>query len=278
MPDRFHLHLVSDSTGETLNAMVRATVAPFEGVEAMLHTTVLVRTERDLDGAIARLHANPGLVCFTLADRALRGRLERECARLGVASIAALDPLFARLTDFFGRPPGPGVGLQHQMNRAYFERIAALDFAMAHDDGAVGGALGARLRRAEVILTGVSRTSKTPTCIYLANRGVKAANMPLVPGRDPDPAFLEAMAAGVPVVGLTANPARLAQIRSERLETLGDRTPDYADLDRVRAEVTEARLFFDRHEIPVIDVTRRSIEETAAAILAILQRDGEVAT
>lgn len=267
MTERYHLHLVSDSTGETLNAMARAGIAPFDGVQVSLHMSVLVRSEKDLETAIQRLRNHPGLVCFTLADRALRGRLERECARLGVASIAALDPLFARLSDFFGRPPGPGVGLQHQMDRAYFERIAALDFAMAHDDGA----MGSRLRRADVILTGVSRTSKTPTCIYLANRGVKAANMPLVPGREPDPVFLEVIAEGVPVVGLTANPSRLAQIRSERLETLGDQTPDYADLDQVRAEVTEARLFFDRYGIPVIDVTRRSIEETAAAILATLQ-------
>lgn len=267
MSERYNLHLISDSTGETLNAMMRATIAPFEGVDTEIHTAVLVRSERDLEPALERLRAHPGLVCFTLSDRDLRDRLERECAGLGVTSIAALDPLFARLTDFFGRPPGKGVGLQHQMDRAYFERIAALDFAMAHDDGA----LGARLRKADVILTGVSRTSKTPTCIYLANRGVKAANMPLVPGRDPDPAFLEALATGVPVVGLTANPARLVQIRSERLETLGDRAQDYADIDRVRAEVSDARLFFDRHAIPVIDVTRRSIEETAASILAALR-------
>ncbi|MEO0622101.1 MAG: pyruvate, water dikinase regulatory protein [Pseudomonadota bacterium] len=267
MSESHHVHLISDSTGETLNAMARATIAHFNEIKVSLHTTIMVRSSQELENAMAKLRQNPGMVCYTLTDRDLRNRLERECAALSVVSIAPLDPLFARLSDVFGQTPGPGVGLQYQLNSAYFERIAALDFAMAHDDGA----LSTRLKRADVILTGVSRTSKTPTCIYLAHRGVKAANVPLVPGRDPDPAFFEALADGVPAVGLTANPSRLAQIRSERLETLGDRTPDYAELDQVRTEVTEARLFFDRHAIPVIDVTRRSIEETAAAILATLQ-------
>ena len=266
-----HVHLISDSTGETLGAMARACLAPFEDVEVVLHRSVFVRAESDLEEALARLRASPGLVCFTLVDRDFRARLEQECAVLGVPALAALDPLMARLTEVFGQAPRREIGMQHQVDGDYFQRIAALDFAIAHDDGA----LGARLRQADVILTGVSRTSKTPTCIYLAYRGVKAANMPLVPGRAPDPAFFEALDLGVPAIGLTASPARLAQIRSKRLEALGDRAPDYADPDRIREEVSEARLFFDRHGLPVIDVTRRSIEETAAAVLAELTRRRE---
>ena len=273
MSERHDIHLISDSTGETLQAMARACLAPFDGVRVAVHSTFLVRTAEDLEPALERLRAHPGLVCYTLVDRSLRGRIESECAALGMPAVAVLDPLTARLSAFFGRPPRRGVGLQHQLDSAYFDRIAALDFALAHDDGA----LGARLLKADVILTGVSRTSKTPTCVYLAIRGVKAANLPLLPGHPPEPALLAASEAGVPVVGLTASPARLVQIRSERLEALGgsplaDPAPGYADLERVQEEVTEARLLFERHGLPVIDVTRRSIEETAAAILALLGR------
>jgi hypothetical protein len=158
--------------------------------------------------------------------------------------------------------------MQHRITPDYFERITALDYAIANDDGA----LGSRFARADVILAGVSRTSKTPTCIYLAYRGVKAANMPLVPGRTPPEAFFRALDSGIPVIGLVASPARLAQIRGQRLEALGDRPSAYADPDRIRDEVAEARLFFERHRIPVIDITRRSIEETAAAVMAEVGR------
>lgn len=271
-PAEHVIHLVSDSTGETLSAMARACLAPFDGVSADLAVSVFVRTEEDLAAAIARIEARPGPVFHTFADRAFRARIEAACQRLGVSALAPLDPVFARLAELFGRQPRPEIGMQHQLDRGYFERMAAIDFAMAHDDGAIGEPLGQRLRQADVILTGVSRTSKTPTALYLAHRGVKAANMPLVPGRQPDPAFFLALDAGVPAIGLTASPTRLAQIRGERLEALGDRSADYADLDRIRAEVAEARLFFERHALPVIDVTRRSIEETAAAILAELRR------
>lgn len=266
------VHLVSDSTGETLSALARACLAPFDGVPVQLEVSVFVRTEVDLNAVLERLHARPGLVCHTLANRDFRHRLEAACASLDVPAIAPLDAMFARLSDVFGRSPKDGVGMQHQLDSSYFDRIAAIDFAMAHDDGA----LGLRLLQADVILTGVSRTSKTPTSLYLANRGVKAANMPLVPGREPDPAFFRALDSGVPTVGLTASPTRLAQIRSQRLEALGDQTAEYADLDRIRTEVSDARLFFERHRLPVIDVTRRSIEETAAAILMELRRRREV--
>ncbi len=266
------IHLISDSTGETLNAIARACLAPFE-VEVEVQMSVFVRSEQDLERALGRLRAEPGLVCHTFADRQHRSKLEAECAALGVPALAPLDPMFARLTELFGFPPRSGVGLQHQVDRGYFERIAAIDFAMAFDDGA----LGARLHLADVILTGVSRTSKTPTCLYLAHRGVKAANVPLVPGRPPDPEFVAAIEGGVPAIGLTASPSRLAQIRRERLGALGEEMTDYVDLERIQAEVTEARLVFERHGLPVIDVTRRSIEETAAAVQAELRRRREAA-
>lgn len=265
-----NIHLISDSTGETLLALAEAGLALFSDAAFRVHTSVLVRSDQDLAAALASLRDHPGPVFFTLVNPAHRDRLAAAAAELGVEAIAALDPMIDVLSRHLGQAPARGVGMQHRLNDAYFSRISALDFAIAHDDGA----LGERLRAADVILTGVSRTSKTPTCIYLAYRGIKAANMPLVPGQEPDAAFFDAMSTGIPVIGLTASPNRLAQIREHRLEALGDRSHDYADLDTIRDEVAAARLFFQRHGIPVIDVTRRSIEETAAEIQAILRTAG----
>lgn len=269
--EHYHLHLISDSTGETLNAVLRAGLAPFSGVEAEIHVTVFVRSAADLEEALDQVGDEPGSVIYTLADPELRARLVAFCAELNVPAIAALDPVFAALSSQFGQLPQERPGMQHGITTDYFDRIEALDFAISHDDGA----LGQRLSQADVILTGVSRTSKTPTCIYLAYRGVKAANVPLVPRTQPDPAFFAALDRGVPVIGLTASPARLSQIRSQRLEAIGStKNTDYAEIDTIRSEVADALLFFDRYDIPVIDVTRRSIEETAAEILATLRARG----
>jgi regulator of PEP synthase PpsR (kinase-PPPase family) len=279
-----HLHLISDSTGETLYALARAALAPFQHqAGAIIHQAVFVRTGQDIEDALAGIRANPGLVWLTVVNPAVQRQIEDACLALGVECTSVLDPLIAALSRAMGEAPTHHPGMQHRMNNDYFDRVAALDFAIAHDDGAHdggahdggasgGNALGRRLRQADVILTGISRTSKTPTCIYLAYRGIKAANVPLVPNRTPPPALLEAMEAGTPVIGLTASPSRLAHVRSQRLESLGQPdVADYADRDRIRAEVADARLFFQRHRIPVIDVTRRSIEETAAEILAELR-------
>jgi regulator of PEP synthase PpsR (kinase-PPPase family) len=280
---KFHLHLISDSTGETLDALARAALAPFQSeAKVTTHLSVFVRTVHDLEAALAGIRANPGLVWFTVVDSAMQARIEDSCAVLQVECEGVLDPLVAMLAQFIGQTPRHRPGMQHRMSNDYFNRIAALDYAISHDDGAgdLGvhniDQLGRRLRRADVILTGISRTSKTPTCIYLAYRGIKAANVPLVPNRDPPRELFAAMEAGVPVIGLTASPSRLAHVRSQRLESLGHPLgqsggADYADLDRIRNEAADARLFFQRHHIPVIDVTRRSIEETAAEILAELR-------
>lgn len=269
MATRTHrLHLISDSTGETLTAIARASLARFPDIEPEIHVAVFVRSDADLALAIADLRRAPGLVCFTLVDPDHRSRLLSVAAELGLPAVPVLDPVTAAMAAEFGATPAPGVGLQHTVGEEYFRRIAAIDFAIANDDGMIES----RFRQADVILVGVSRTSKTPTSIYLAHRGVRAANLPLVPGRDPPAAFMEALESGVPAIGLTASPARLSQIRSERLEALGDRPTAYAAIDAIRAEVAEARLFFERHRLPVIDITRRSIEETAAAVLAIIAR------
>lgn len=265
-PER-HIHLISDSTGETLLTTVRAVLAPFEHVPTRLHEAFMLRSDEDVARAIGGIDRNPGLVFHTLVNPAHRAAIEEAAQTVGPPAIPLLDPLIARVGEFLGTSPEHRPGMQHRIDADYFDRIAALDFAIAHDDGA----LGTRMLNADVILTGVSRTSKTPTCIYLAHRGVKAANMPLVPGADPTAAFFQALKANVLAVGLTVSPSRLAQIRTNRLEALGDRHHSYADLDLILDEVSDARLFFDRHSLPVIDVTRRSIEETAAEVIALLR-------
>ena len=270
---RHHIHLISDSTGETLHAMARAGLALCTGADAAVHISVFVRSERDLELALGAVREQPGLVLHTVIDADHRRRIEAVAAELGLTAFPALDGLVSVLSRHLGQPPTERAGRQHQLSDEYFRRIDALDFAIANDDGA----LGQRLKRADVILTGVSRTSKTPTSIYLAYRGIKAANVPLLPHRPPEPALIEAIEAGLEVVGLTASPARLAQIRSHRLEALGEAAwADYAAIEHIREEVADARLFFERHHLPVIDVTRRSIEETAAEIQALLRaRQGE---
>jgi hypothetical protein len=264
---RFHLHLVSDATGETVAAVARACLVQFDKVEAMSHLWWLVRTQSQIDRVVAGIEANPGLVLATLMDSKVRGLLEEACRHLRVPCIPVLDPVMAALAGYLGIEFTAKPGRQHVLDAEYFSRIDAMQFTLAHDDGQ----LLHDLNEADVVLVGVSRTSKTPTCMYLGYRGIKAANVPLVPNMPPPP---ELLAAKRPlVVGLTKEPKSLADIRQSRLKLLNqDGASDYADLDRVRAEVTMARRMFSRQGWPVIDVSRRSIEEASATILQLLAR------
>jgi len=262
----FHVHLVSDSTGETLNAMAKAVVARFDGVIPIEHIYALVRSDRQMERVLEEIAAAPGVVLHTLVDRELREQLEEGCRRLDMPQIAALDPLETVLSRYLGAALAPRVGAQHALSSEYFDRIAALDFAMAHDDGQ---GTTEQLETADVVLCGVSRTSKTPTCIYLAHRGIRAANVPLVPGQE-DGERLVALKNPL-VIGLTVSPDRLVQIRRNRLDGLNaSRASSYVDHDAVRDETVKARRAFERRGWPVIDVTRRSVEETAAAIINVL--------
>ena len=261
----FHMHLVSDATGETLNAMMKASTAQFANVHAIEHVYSLVRSQRQLDRVLVEIEAAPGVVMYTLMSPDLRQRLEVKCHELQVPAISALDPLLNGLASYLGAELTLQPGAQHEMDAAYFRRIAALDFTLAHDDGQMVW----DLESADVVLVGVSRTSKTPTCMYLANRGVRAANVPIVPNASVPPE-VERLRRPL-VVGLTASPDRLMQIRRNRLLNLGESSEtDYVDPDAVRAETVRARKLFAKNGWPVIDVTRRSIEETAAAILTKL--------
>jgi regulator of PEP synthase PpsR (kinase-PPPase family) len=260
----FHVHLVSDSTGETLNALARAVCARFTNVLPIEHIYALVRSQRQLERALSEIAGAPGVVLHTIVDQHLRESLEKGCQALDMACFAALDPLVSALSRYLGAPLSKRVGAQYALDTDYFNRMDALSYAMAHDDGQGGQ----DLERADVILVGVSRTSKTPTCIYLAHRGVRAANVPLV-GAQKTAERLAAVKA--PVIGLTVSPDRLVHIRRNRLRSLNEtRESSYVDADMVRQEIVAARRLFEREGWPVIDVTRRSVEETAAAVINIL--------
>ena len=258
-----HMHLVSDATGETVNSVARACLVQFEGIEPVEHTWMLVRTKGQIEKALRGIAAEPGPVLFTLVNRELRAALIEGCRNIGVPCIPVLDPIMHALAAHLNLEIRGLPGLQHVLDSDYYQRIDAMNFALSSDDGQNG----AHLNEADIVLLGVSRTSKTPTCIYLANRGIKAANVPVVPGV-PLPA--EVFSATRPlIVGLTKDPARLVQVRRNRLRMIaqGSDDTDYTDLESVRQEVSFARKLFNKNGWLVIDVTRRSIEETAATIL-----------
>jgi regulator of PEP synthase PpsR (kinase-PPPase family) len=258
----FHLHLVSDSTGETLITVARAAAAQYEGVSAIEHVYPLVRSSTQLDRVISEIGAAPGIVLYTLVDQELSGRLEEACRDTGSPMLSVLSPVHSLFQSYLGTASTPRPGAQHMLNAEYFRRIDAMNFTLMHDDGQ----LPHDIDEAEVVLIGVSRTSKTPTAIYLANRGVKTANVPLVPGV-PLPEAVETARKPL-IVGLVASPERIVQIRQNRLLSLkADDDTDYVDRDRVAEEIAHSRRLCSRHNWPMIDVTRRSIEETAAAIL-----------
>jgi len=264
----FHLHLVSDSTGDTVHAVARACLVQFEGAEAIEHFWSMVRTKTQMERVVHGVSINPGVVLFTLVDDELRAPLVDGCRKLQVPVIPVLEPVIGALAAHLGLPSRGLPGQQHLLDFQYFQRIDAMTFALNHDDGQSVHSLN----EADVILVGVSRTSKTPTCMYLANRGMKAANVPVVPGVQLPP---ELFTADRPlIVGLTGDTERLVQVRENRLTQLQhhDHQTDYTDVDAVREEVLRARRLFAEHKWPVIDVTRRSIEETAAAILKLIAR------
>ena len=270
MDHKFHIHLISDSTGETLHAVANAALAQFENVDVQVHPYALVRSDHQLTRALDHVAIMPGMVFFTLANQALRDKLILRCLEMGARAIDVLEGPVMALRHFLGTAETHKVGRQHQVDQRYLERIEVLNFTIAHDDGQSLDTID----EAEVILTGASRTSKTPTCVYLAIRGVSAANVPLVP-RMPPPAQL--LAASKPlIVGLWVSPDRLVQVRRNRLASMGEtRDSDYIDPDAVRAEVAVTRKLFENQGWPMIDVSRRSIEETAAAVMNLLNERKE---
>jgi regulator of PEP synthase PpsR (kinase-PPPase family) len=262
----FHLHMISDSTGETLTTVARAAAAQYANVHPVEHLYPAVRTMKQLERVLAEIEAEPGIVLYTLLDEELVGRLETRCSAIGVPCRSILGPVLRVFHSYLGAETTHKVGAQHILNAEYFKRIDALNYTMMHDDGQ----LIDELESADVVLVGVSRTSKTPTSIYLANRGVKTANYPLVPNV-PVPDALEKLTKPL-VVGLFASPERIVQIRQNRLLGLNAHRDDdqYIDRQAVAEELAASRKLCSKHNWPLIDVTRRSIEETAAAIMTLL--------
>ncbi len=262
----FHLHLISDSTGETLITVARAASAQYNSASPVEHVYPAVRTNKQLDRVLTEIEEAPGVVLYTLLDQALITRLEDKCRELGLPCLSILGPVLRLFQAYLGAESTYRVGAQHILNAEYFKRIDALNYTMMHDDGQHID----ELEEADVVLLGVSRTSKTPTSIYLANRGVKTANVPLVLGV-PVPPQLESIQHPL-VVGLFATPERIVQIRENRLLGLKRRLDNdqYVDRQAVAEEIAFSRRLCARHNWPLIDVTRRSIEETAADIMALL--------
>ena len=261
----FHLHLVSDATGETLNTVARAATAHYADYRPIEHIYALVRTPKQLQRVFADIERQPGIVLFTLVNPQLRLLLENHCAALEVPCISILDPVISSLARYLNAESKPQIAAQHALNAEYFRRIEALNYSMSHDDGQSTD----DLETADVVLIGISRTSKTPTSIYLAQRGVKTANVPLVPEL-PLPPNIDHLRNPL-IVGLIANAERVAQIRRHRLLTLKEnRETTYTDARAITTEIVRMKSLCAKNNWPTIDVTRRSVEETAAAVLNLL--------
>jgi regulator of PEP synthase PpsR (kinase-PPPase family) len=264
-PSYFHLHLVSDSTGETLTTIAKAAAVQYAQIRPIEHVHPLVRNARQLKRVLQEIEQAPGIVLYTIVNLTLIAELEQRCKDLKVPCLAVLQPIMQVFESYLGAPQTPTVAGQHVLDADYFRRIDALNFTMAHDDGR----LPTDLNEADIILLGISRTSKTPTSIYLAQRGYKTANVPLVPSLP----FPEEIAGNHSafVVCLIASPDRIAEIRRNRALLIGDRDlDDYVDRSRIAAEITYTRKLCAKHGWPVIDVTRRSVEETAATIIRLM--------
>jgi [pyruvate, water dikinase]-phosphate phosphotransferase / [pyruvate, water dikinase] kinase len=261
----FNVHLVSDSTGETLSGVMRASCSQFENVAPLEHSYYLVRSHKQLERVLREIEAAPGIVMFTMAQPELRNTLERRCRELGCPTVAVLDPVLELLQRYLGVELSHRTGSQHALDPEYFQRVDALNFTLNHDDG---HGLD-DLEDADVVILGVSRVSKTPTCIYLAHRGVRAANIPLVPDL-PIPHQLENLKRPL-IVGLKVTTERLADVRRARLRAWNEQlSNNYANEERVAEELRYAAKLCAKYNWPMVDVTRRSIEETAALILNML--------
>ncbi|HIM77717.1 MAG TPA: kinase/pyrophosphorylase [Rhodospirillales bacterium] len=266
----FHLHMVSDSTGETVGLVTRACLVQFDTIDAHEHLWSMVRSKEQVQEILDGIREHPGFVLYTVVNEEIRAMLEDGCRKLQVPCIAVLDPIIAKLGVHLDAEVHPMPGRQHVMDAEYFSRIEAMHFVLSHDDGQ----MIRDLDQADVVLLGVSRTSKTPTSIYLANRGIKTANIPIVPGCAlPEEVFT---ASNPLVVGLTKEPKRLVEIRRQRLKLLDQNEgSDYVDLEKVSEEINEARRLFTKNNWPVINVSHKSIEETAATIIQLYNRRRE---
>lgn len=257
-----HIHMVSDSTGETVSSIVRSVMSQFEDVGYEEHHWTLVRTKGQMGRALEAISDNPGIILYTIIDDELQEILRKEAKRIGVPCVPVLEDATREISQFVGKEAKAKVGRQHVLDEEYFDKVEAMNFTLAHDDGQNIDDID----EADLILVGVSRTSKTPTCVYLSFKGIKAANVPFVKEIPlPDKLF---EIKDVFILGLVISPERLIQIRKSRLVSLNEnRETSYTDIEKIKEEVLEAKRLYLKHDWPLLDVTRKSVEETSAMIL-----------
>ncbi len=256
------MHMVSDSTGETLLEVMRASCAQFEDVTPLEHLYVLVRKEEHMKKVIEQIVEYPGIVMYTLVDEELRSLLEKTCQRNKIKAIAVMDPILSSMARYLGIPIVSRAGAQRIMDSSYYNRIEALDFAINYDDGKDVE----EMEEADIVLIGISRTSKTPTCVYLAHRGYKASNIPIIAGMF-DEQKLKKLKNPL-IIGLIASAEKISQIRRNRLLNLHQKQEtNYIDIKQIKKEINYTKKLCLENNWPVINVTNQSIEETAAKII-----------
>lgn len=261
-----NIHLISDSTGETLSSVARAVVSQFEGVESNDFIWPLVRTKPQLDRALAAIQENPGIILYTILHDDLIEELKKKCFELKIPCIPVLSHIIAEFSGYLGMNISHTVGRQHLLDGEYFSRVEAISYTMTHDDGQSSW----DLYDADIVVIGVSRTSKSPTSVYLSCRGYKTANIPFV-SIETIPQTVYDLKKPL-IVGLTISPEKLVQIRQTRLTSIGQEAgTDYVDIESIEKEIAESRKLFTKLGCPIIDVTKRSVEETAAKIIQLLQ-------
>jgi hypothetical protein len=264
-----NIHLVSDSTGETIENTVSATISQFPGVNRKEFFWPMTRTEDQIKDITENLKKNPGLVVFSIVDDNNRSLLESNCKELNIPYISPLDSLLNTFKKLLALSETKITGVQHKLDENYFKRVDAFEFAMQHDDGQRISSMS----EADIILVGVSRTSKTPTSIYLANKGYKVANIPFVADtRLPEELFSFKKPI---IIGLIKDPRSLMQVRQTRLKMMGENNQtSYDDINHIKFEISQARLIFTKYAWPSIDVSRRSVEETSASVIKIYNTKG----
>ena len=268
MGNTYEIYLISDSTGETLDRIFLALKAQFDKIEYKIHQYSFTRTENQILKIIDVCKKKKNsIILYTIVDTKLAKFLSLISEKEKIPCFGLLGDLILSFTKIFNQKASHMPSGQHALNEEYYKRIEAIQFTMDHDDGN----LIKDIRKSDIILLGVSRTSKTPTSIYLANRGYKTSNIPLI-NQDSLPLMLKKNPKLTCIVGLTTEPERLVDIRRNRISTLKEKkTTTYIDYEEISKEVIEAKKLFKKYNWPIVDVTRKSVEETAASIIKIYE-------
>ncbi len=267
MNEKYNVYLVSDSTGETLDRIFLSLKSQFENFEYEKKEFAFVRTEQQIDKIIKECNElENSLILYTIVETKLAKYISNQSQKFDLPCFGVLGNLILSFSKLLNQKAIHKPSAQHVLDDDYYKRIEAIQFTMSHDDGKKVD----DINNADVVLLGVSRTSKTPTSIYLANRGYKTINIPLVLDQKIPTGLTKNVSACI--VGLVADPERLSDIRRNRVALMKDpKLKDYTNLDFIKKEVEDSKILFKKNNWPIIDVTRRSVEETAASILKIIE-------